>query len=204
MPRQSAHPCFYFATLLSLATACAPGPDDAVRELGEAFKNGDKLGVEARMDVQRTVSSAIDQSFEATMGHELSKSHSPFDSAGTVVGGVMATAIKPMIVGGITSGINSFASGGPLSFPILGIAEEVPRDSTISAFRSAYKGIVKTEVRDRLALVTIRLGQPDGDSIDMTLRLERGDGGWRVVGLDNLAPLLGRFQRAQGTGRRHN
>ena len=100
--------------------------------------------------------------------------------------------MKPMVIRGITSGINSFASGGPLAFPAFGgsWAAQAPRDSVISLFR----GIVKTETRDRLALVTIRVGRPGNDSFDVALKLEKGESGWCVVGIDDLGPLLAKLR----------
>ena len=152
------------------------------------------------MDVERTVESAVDQSFELTMGSELRKSRSGFDSMDTFAGGAVANAMKPMLVRGLASGINGFAAGGNLTFPALGDTpqDHVPRDSILAAFR----GIVKTETHDRLALVTVRIGRPGDDSVDVALKLEKGETGWRVVGLDNIAPVLQRLQQRPSTRRR--
>ncbi len=189
-------------TALILAAGCASGPDDAVRELGEAFKKGDKLGVEARMDVQRTVAAAVDQFVDASLAQSMStSSNSGFEALGTALGGAMVTSMKPMLVRGITTGVNSFASGGPLTFPAFAgsSSEQVSRDTVISAFR----GILKTQTKGRLALVTIRVGRPGADSFDVALKLEKGDGGWRVIGIDDLGPLIAKLQeRTRGASLR--
>lgn len=192
---------FALVFMLSLVGGCASGPDDAVRELGEAFKKGDKLGVEARLDVPRTVTAAVDQFVDASLAQSMSSSNSRMEALGSALGGAMVTTMKPMLVRGITSGINSFASGGHLMFPGFGGSSggQVSRDTVISAFR----GVLKTETRDRLALVTIRVGRPGTDSFDVALKLEKGDGGWRVIGIDDLGPLVTKLQeRTRGASLR--
>jgi hypothetical protein len=167
--------------LLSLA-ACRATPNQAVLDLAEAFREGRKLDVEAHLDAQLTATSLVDQILAAVA----------FESPREAITGARVEAMRPILVQSIATAVSGFAGGGPLQLPaILGEQDNaVDRDSVLALFH----GIVRTEQRDKVALVTINIGRLPSDTYHVALRLERGSGGWRVVGIDQLGPILQRWQ----------
>jgi len=62
-------------------------------------------------------------------------------------------------------------------------------------FREAFKDIDRIEQSQDLALVRVRIKPEDVDTaIVVTVRMERGNGVWRVVGVENIAGQLRRQQ----------
>ncbi len=138
-------------------------PVDSLRQLAEAARARDRRAIEQYLDVTRTAESVVDEAFSATAAIAAAAPSHQEDSVESIP--LLITAVELSIWATLLD-----------SLPILS---------------DRYQGIADVEQRERVARVGIRMRREYVDSsVVVHLRMERADGHWRVVGIEDLGPYM--------------
>lgn len=136
-------------------------PVDSLRQLAEAARARDRRAIEQYLDVTRTAKSVVDEAFSAAAAIAAAAPSHQEDSVESIP--LLITAVELSIWATLLD-----------SLPVL---------------TDRYQGIADVERRERVTRVGIRMRREDVDSaVVVHLRMERADGHWRVVGIEDLGP----------------
>lgn len=170
----------------------------ALRQIGEAARERNRLKFERYVDLARFSTSAVDDIAGWVALTSVDESTSGFGALGAMLGASMVDKMKPALASEMRAAILSAVESGRFDSLFMTKHDTGGRDLTLAAF-------ARNAAVDRLRFVGTGALQREGDVatidlrfrnnlLDTTLvlrvRLERGPDRWRVVAPDNLRDYL--------------
>ncbi|HEV8380536.1 MAG TPA: DUF2939 domain-containing protein [Gemmatimonadales bacterium] len=166
----------------------------ALRELGAAVEARDQLAFEAHFDTKRVAQSVADElvTSAVTDATRSAQTDNPFGAIGAMLGAQILQGMKPMLAAMIEESIMSAVRKEPPKAANQATTNRfLTKPPDLRRFREGFKGIESVEQRENLALVRVRMQPEDRDSVMVfTVRMERSNGVWKVVGIEQLAGQL--------------
>lgn len=165
-------------------------PEYALRKIERAVRNHDVVAFEKHVDVERTSASFVDQMVAFTAADLLrgSGDQKGLEAMGTVMGVQMMEGLKPAMVQALQAGLLRGVESGSVDSAFARPSEGF---SSMGLGDSALQGLAGVRRNGSTAVADLRI-RPE--HLDTTLlvsaKMERVDGQWRVVGLNNFGAFL--------------
>lgn len=168
-------------------------PEYALRQIAAAVAAHDLLAFEVHFDTKRVAQSVADQIVTSAVGEATrgTASQSGFEALGTMLGAQMLQGMKPMLITTIEQSVAATVRGDPPPRQNATTARLMSKPVDLRPYRDGFRGIASVEQRENLALVRLRVKPEGRDSVAIvTLRMERTDGVWKVIAIEDVADLL--------------
>lgn len=156
----------------------------SLQQLADAFRSRDRVAVDRYLDIRRVAESVVDEAVSATV---------TTDGPGALG---QALELRPTLVSVFEQSIlmgleDTRTAAADAGQSVVGIGMDY------RTLAEVYQGITEVQERDAVAKVGVRIRLSQLDSaVVVHLRMERADGYWRVIGVEDLAgPMTAARQR---------
>jgi hypothetical protein len=170
--------------------ACRSSPEQDLKKLGKAVRQGDSAEAVRYLDVERTTSTMVSEAMSLAGKHARgSDTLNPSSKLGNQMGEAMLEMMRPGIEAMIKQGVYDLISGRSIRVPAMGKGQSdtVSRDSILQL---APRILGSRELGDS-AFVSIEI-HPRDRAMPETLevKMEQPEKIWRVVRVDGLQAAL--------------
>ncbi len=160
-------------------------PLDSLQRLADAARARDRLAIEQYLDVRRVAESVVDDAISTATALAAA------EPSGSALGLTMIEGMKPSVVTLVEQSIWTALTDSPATVPDSRVPDMVGGPLDLRALSRRYEGVADVEQRERVARVGVRIRLEDVDSAMVVhFRMDRADGHWRVVGVEDLGPYL--------------
>lgn len=171
---------------------CRSTPEQDLKKLGQAVRQGDSAEAVRYLDVERTTATLVNEIMGAALKHaDRAEKSDQASKLGDDMGEAMVRMMQPAIEGMVKQGVYDVLSGRAIRVPgsmAKGQPDTVSRDSILQLMPR----ILGSRKLGDSAFVSVAFQRRGATAVEtLEVKMEQPDKAWRVVRLDGLESLLG-------------